>query len=153
MWQGDQSKVRLGHSMRIEIIPKEKLNVEQTTYLRERVAADEHRFDSGPCHDWEMESLRSHLFIVLLKKSNQPIGILYRGGPKEATTMAWWLDYKFRGQLFGKEMVNLFAKILKEEGVTGIGQIVINTHQGRYNAASENLTRKLKAIFGSYDSK
>jgi len=96
-----------------------------------------------------MQSCTSNIFVVILRESSEPIGILYRGGPKQATTVAWWLDQKLRGQSFGHEMIDLFASMLKKEGVTGIGQIVIDTYQGRYNGASENLARRLKAYFGN----
>lgn len=136
--------------MRIQIIPKEDLNEQQIVHLRERVAADEHRFDKGPCHQgWDIQSCSSNIFVVILSEVSEPIGILYRGGPKQATTVAWWLDQIFRGQSFGHEMIDLFANTLKKEGVTGIGQLVIDTYQGRYNGASESLARRLKAHFAN----
>lgn len=135
--------------MRIEIVKKEKLNEEQTLHLRDRTAADEHRGDSGPRRDWEMESLSSFIFVVLLRETSMPVGLLFRGGPKEATSVSWWIDQKFRGRKIGYEMVDLFANILKGEGVTGIAPIPTEPYQGRQNIASEKLARRLRGHFGS----
>ena len=134
--------------MSIEIVKKEKLNGEQTSHLRDRTAADEHRAD-GPCKNWEPESLTPFIFVVVLKETNKPIGILYRGGPKEATSVSWWLDQKFRGCGIGNEMVDLFANILKKEGVTGILPLTIESYRGQRNIASEKLAMRLRAHFGN----
>lgn len=135
--------------VRIEIVKKEKLNEEQIFYLRGRTAADEHRGDSGPCRDWEMESLSSFIFVVLLRETGMPIGLLSRGGPKDATSISWWIDQKFRGCGIGSEMVDLFANMLKKEGVTGIAHLRIESYRGRRNIASEKLETRLRAHFGN----
>jgi len=96
-----------------------------------------------------MESLTSFIFVVLFSETNKPIGLLYRGGPKEATSVSWWLDHKFRGRGIGNEMVDLFANILKKEGVTRIAPLPIEPHQGRHNIASEKLAIRLKAHFAN----
>ena len=49
--------------MRIEIVKKEKLSEEQTSHLRNRTAAHEHRAD-GPCKDWEPETLTPFIFYL-----------------------------------------------------------------------------------------
>lgn len=135
--------------VRIEIVKKEKLTEEQTLHLRDRTVADEHRGDRGPCRDWEMESLTSFIFVVLLKETNMPIGLLYRGGPKDATSISWWIDQKFRGRGIGNEMVDLFANVLKKEGVASIAPIPSEPYRGRQNIASEKLAMRLRGHFCS----
>ena len=130
---------------RIAIIRKSELTEEQITYLRGRVNAPEHLLDMGPQTGWETPPYDSGTFIVVHIKSQQPIGVLYRDGPKDQTHVAWWLDKEFRNKRYGSEMVDLFARVLKEEGVTAIAKIPIVT--GEYYHASVALVRRLKKHF------
>lgn len=123
------------------------MNEEQACHLRARTAVEEHRGDPGPCRDWEMESLGWFIFIVLFNETTQPIGLLYRGGPKDTTSVTWWLDQKFRGRGIGNEVIDLFAHILKGEGVTRIAPIIIEPYRGQRNFASEKLALRLRAHF------
>jgi RimJ/RimL family protein N-acetyltransferase len=132
----------------IEIIKRIQLDEGQRSHLRDRVAADEHREDPRLCQNWEMESLSSLIFIVLFQETNKPIGLLYRGGLPEATIVSWWLDQKFRGQGIGNEMVDVFADILKSEGVTRVNSLTIEPYRGLRNIASEKLEMRLRAHFG-----
>jgi RimJ/RimL family protein N-acetyltransferase len=133
---------------KIEIIQKDRLTQEQIRYLRERVSADEHRMDPGPCGYLDTTP-SSFYFIVCDANSKKPIGILYRGGTKEATIVSWWLDQKYRGHGVGNEMIDLFVTKLKQEGVTGIGQLVIEPYHGTHNIASEKLALRLKVAFAT----
>lgn len=133
--------------MRIAIVKREKLNQEQTSHLRGRTTADEHRGDGVLCRDWEMKSLASMIFVVLLKETFEPIGLFYRGGPKNAISVSWWLDQKFRRRGIGNEMVDLFAKVLKREGVTRIVPLTIEPYRGQRNIASEKLAKRLREHF------
>jgi RimJ/RimL family protein N-acetyltransferase len=135
--------------MRIKIIKRQNLNEEQVTDLRARTTADEHLHDPGPCHSWDMESLASFIFVVVLKETDKAIGLLYRGGPPNATSVSWWIDQRYRERGFGNEMVDLFATILKEEGVTGIAPLPIEPYQGQQNVASERLAARLRKHFNT----
>jgi len=133
--------------MTIKIIERKNLNEQQRSYLRDRTTADEHRDDGALCRTWEMESLASFIFVMLLEETNIPIGLLYRGGPPTATSVSWWIDRRFRGRGLGNEMVDLFATLLKEEGVTGVAPLPIEPYQGQENIASEKLVTRLRRHF------
>jgi len=133
--------------VRIKIIKRDQLNEEQKCCLRSRISADEHRNDPGPCRNWELDSLTSFIFVVLSKETNRPIGILYRDGPRNATSVSWWLDQRFRGRGLGYDMVEIFANFLRGEGVTGIAPLPIEPHRGQQNIASEKLAVRLRVCF------
>jgi len=134
--------------MRIQIVKRERLNEEQRSELRDRVVADADRERSGLLSSWDSES-NGFIFVVLLKQTNKPIGLLYRGGPKTATIVSIWLDEMFRGLGIGNEMIDLFAKILKNEGVTSIADLSIQPYRGQRNFASEKLVVRLRKHFST----
>ncbi len=125
--------------MRVEIVKRKQLTEEQFSLLRNRAMAD---------IDW----VRIGLFANWLDSdSNEPVGLLYRGGPPTATTVTFWLCDTIRGFGIGNNMIDLFAQILKQDGVTGIAPIHIEPYGGQQNIASENLVIRLRRYFSNTD--
>lgn len=132
--------------MRISIIRRNDLDKESIKRLTERVAADEHLHDKGACTVWGIPAYFSKLYVVIEIKSQSPIGILYAGGPPDQTDAAWWIDSLHRKKGYASEAVDLFAKYLKANGVTGVGAILVDTYQGKYDEASHSLVKRFKDI-------
>lgn len=129
---------------RIRIVEKLSLTSDQLQHLEWRLSLPEHQFDCGPRSVWETKGYQPHLFAAILLATAEPIGIVYRAGLPNEINAAWWIDSKYRGKGYGSEMVDLLAKQLLEEGVTGVGDIVNNTFRGEYDQASQRLLSRLK---------
>ena len=130
--------------MRLVIVPKNELSDEQRRYLKERLAAPEHRNDKGPPHVWNTS--RAFLYAFIDKELNLPIAIAEASG-RPLATPAWWVDSKFRGQGYGNEVVDLLAEFLKTDGVTDIGAIQIESYCNEYDEQSTRLARRIRSRF------
>jgi len=133
--------------MHISIIRRKNLDKESIKRLTERVAADDHLYDKGACSIWGNPSYFSKLYVVIEIKSQLPVGILYAGGPPDRTDAAWWIDSLHRGKCYASEAVDLFAEYLKANGVTGVGEILVDTYQGKYDKESCSLVKRFKEYF------
>ncbi|MGH8748029.1 MAG: hypothetical protein ACREU5_02860 [Burkholderiales bacterium] len=80
------------------------------------------------------------------KELNLPIAISEASG-RPVAIPGWWIDHGFRDQGYGNELVDLLAAYLAADGVTGIGLIPIDTHNGQYNEQSSKLARRFRAKF------
>ena len=135
-------------TMRISIIRKTQITKAQLDYLRKRVSLPEHAHDIGPCSNLDDDPYAPNLFIIVHNESQKPIGILHRGGPKEAIEVGWWIDSEYRGQGYGSEAVDLFAELLiEEEGVTGVGNIRVVTYGEKHTEESIKLRKKFIGHF------
>ena len=134
-------------TLRVSVVPRRSLNDEELRSLGERVAAPEHEYDKGPCAVWNTPSYLPNLYVVLESRSQGPIGILYADDSLTAINVGWWLDSLYRGKLYAGEAIDLFAAYLKENGVTGVGSILVDTNQGKYHEASSRLVARFKAHF------
>jgi RimJ/RimL family protein N-acetyltransferase len=130
--------------MRLVIVPKNELSDEQRRYLKERLAAPEHRNDKGPAHVWNTS--RAFLYAFIDKELNLPIAIAEASG-RPLATPAWWVDSKFRSQGYGNEVVDLLAEFLKTDGVTDIGAIQIESYCNEYDEQSTRLARRIRSRF------
>ena len=134
---------------RLRIVDKQHLNPQQLQHLEWRLSLPEHKFDCGPGSVWGSTGYQPNLFAAILVASGDPIGVVYRAGLPNEINASWWIDSKYRGKGYGSEMVDRLAERLKEEGATGIGDIVINTFRGEYDLASRQLVSRLKLAFSS----
>lgn len=131
--------------MCVSIIPKNDLSEEQLRYLCERLSAPEHKDDKGPPKFWNY--YQSGLYAVVEIASNIPIGTVEQSAPLNAVAPGWWIDSCCRGKGFASKMVDSLAKYLKAQGATGVGDILIQTYEGQYDAASEALKKRFEAHF------
>ena len=133
--------------MRLLIIPRNKLDEKYVIALTDSVEAPEHKFDNGSCKSWNVTSYFPNLYAVIELSSQMAIGILYESGPRTKIDVAWWIDSHYRNKGYASEAIDLFACHLKISGVTGVGNILIDTYQGKYHEASSKLAAKFKAHF------
>ena len=110
------------------------------------VSANEHKNDCGPTKNWFSDASEDHLLVIVIEEE-APIGIIYYGGKNTAKDVGWWIASQYRRRNFGSQAIDLLAGFLKAQGVTGIGQITIDTYQGMYNEASSKLVIRLKEYF------
>ena len=89
----------------------------------------------------------SNLYAVIEPSSQTAIGILYKCDPRTKIDVAWWIDSPYRNKGYASEAISLFACLLKTSGVTGVGDILIDTYEGKYHEASSKLAAKFKAHF------
>lgn len=127
------------------IVPKDDLTKAQLTYIDELIDSPEHKDDSGPPKVWH--TYQQGLYAVVKGASNIPIGLVEASGPLEAVTPGWWLDSQVREKGYGHKMVDALAKYLKDHGVTGVGNIPIQSKDGVYDKASIALAISYKAHF------
>lgn len=130
--------------MPLDIITKQELTEHQAQHLVERLSAPEHANDSGPCRVWN--TYQSGLYAFIHKDTGLPIAISEASG-RPIAVPGWWIDSNFRNKGFGNELVDLLAARLKAEGVTGVGRIPIDTHNGEYHEQSMRLARRMRAHF------
>lgn len=133
--------------MRIAIVSRELLDSNCIAHLNGRIASPEHAFDNGPCQNWHHPAYYPNLYVAVLVETQVPVGILYAGGPESKIDAAWWIDASFRGRHFGSEIIDEFALLLKSKGVTGVGQILVDTFGGKYQEASSCLRARLQSHF------
>lgn len=136
--------------MLIIIIPKLKLLPEVEQALSLRITAPEHQHDNGAIVAWNSSGAASQTYIALLEQSNKTrvaFGLLTAGGPSDSTAVAWWIDYKYRGRHLGKPMIDAMAILLRDQGVTAIGRIPIDTFAAKYNQQSIALAQRLRSHF------
>jgi hypothetical protein len=133
-------------AVRVSIVKRQALASEKLRYLTDRLFALEHELDTRPTSVWHLESYAPNLYAILLKSSDLPIGILYVGGPKNAIDVSWWIDSRYRGLGYGGEAVDMLAALLKADGVTGVGGIMIQAYEGNYIASSK-LAKRLRKLF------
>jgi RimJ/RimL family protein N-acetyltransferase len=134
---------------RLVLIPKPELSDAQIRLIDARVAAPEHQHDGGPLGSWRQFSASNQLatlYAFLRKEDGVPIGIVEASG-LPITTPAWWIDSKFRGRGYWRELVDLLAAHLKSKGVTGVGRMPIITYQGAHDEASIAMAKRFKAHF------
>lgn len=132
--------------MRVALVKKQNLGGARLSYLTARLFASEHELDISQRPVWHLESYTPNLYAVVLKDSGLPIGIIYAAGPKTAIDASWWIDSKYRGQGYAAEAIDTLADYLKENGATGIGNILIAAY-GENHAASSKLVKRLKGLF------
>lgn len=130
--------------MRLTLLAKNALLPDQLRYLDERLAAPEHRDDKGPPRVWYI--YQTHLYAFLETKLQLPIAISEASG-RPIATPGWWIDKMFRGQGYGNELADLLAAHLAIDGVTDIGRILIDTHNGEYDERSGKLARRFRVRF------
>ena len=133
--------------MGLLVTPYSMLDENRISALNSRVAAPEHRFDNGPCNSWNTPSYFPCLYAISKSDPELIIGILYAGGPKTKIDVGWWLDSLYRGKGYASEAIDLLACHLKNSGVTGVGNILVDTFQGNYHDASSKLLARFKAHF------
>ena len=104
----------------------------------------EHANDSGPCRVWNTYQFALYAFIQ--RDTGLPIAISEASG-RPVAVPGWWIDSKFRRMGYGNELVDLLARKLKADGVTGIGRIPIDTYNGNYNEQSTRLATRIRAHF------
>jgi RimJ/RimL family protein N-acetyltransferase len=130
--------------MRLRILPKDKLSLGQCQYLDKRLVLPEHQIDRGPIQIWHQ--YQSYLYAFVHDELSMPIAISEASG-RPIAAPGWWIDYKFRGQGYGNELVDLLAEFLATDGVTSIRPIPIDTKNGTYNEQSKKLAIRLRARF------
>ncbi|MBT3045025.1 MAG: GNAT family N-acetyltransferase [Candidatus Thiodiazotropha sp. (ex Codakia orbicularis)] len=114
--------------------------------MEEIIGHNDHEFDKGPISNWSNPTSSSFLLVVVLDENN-PIGLIYHGGPVDNHDVGWWIAKNFRRKGLGSLTMEVLASYLKGIGVTRIGNITIDTYDGKYNDASSKLVKKLKSHF------
>jgi len=132
-------------SVKLRIVPKNELSVEQLRHLEDRLRAPEHAMDRGPITVWT--TYARGLYGVVDEVTAIPIGIVEASGPLDQMGAGWWLDSRFRGKGVGSELADALAAYFKSLGVTGIGRILIDTFGGEHTTASNKLAIRLKSHF------
>lgn len=130
----------------IELIKKSLLNQSMTKKMNFLVELSAHKFDKGPILNWSIPNSSEFLLVIVQDKEN-PIGIIYHGGPEYSHDVGWWLAQEYRGKRYGSQAIDILAEHLKGVGVTGIGSVTIDTYQGEYDEASSKLVQRLKQYF------
>lgn len=132
----------------IRIVPKGELSASDLAYIAQRVADPEHSGDSGPITGWNEPHEATRYYAALLAQgaTETPFALLNRGGEPHCTLVGWWIDKRFRGQHRGKKLMDAWAAYLKADGVTGLGEIRIETFNPNY-AASLELKRYMLSLF------
>ena len=126
--------------MQILIKRKNELSPKQIEDISNRIALDIHKYDIGPTTCWN--TYVNGLYAAVDTRE-EVVGLIEASGPEHAVNPGWWIDSKCRGRGVGKLVVVELAKYLRANGYHGIGNIVIQTREGRYDEAS----RKLKSLF------
>jgi RimJ/RimL family protein N-acetyltransferase len=130
--------------MRLRIVRKDELTVEQSQYLDERLGAPEHKHDGGPPTVWHI--YQRFLYAFVLIERGLPIGISEASG-RPVVVPGWWIDSKYRGQGYGRELVDLLAPYVRADGATSVGAISIQTYQCAYDAQSVRLVQRFHSQF------
>lgn len=136
----------MAEGARVFIVPRSALNEAELKHITERVFAPEHELDTGPRPIWHLESYAPKLYVILLKEGRVPIGTIYIGGVETSIDVAWWIDSQYRGQRLGADTVDVLARLLKSNGVTGIGPIAVTAYGDAYYA-SARLVKRLRSYF------
>lgn len=127
----------------VRIIKKDELTDDQRVYLDDRLNEPQHKDDCGPPQIWN--SYTSGLYAAIDEETGKPFGIIEASGDKPRP--GWWVDSLYRNTGYASAMIDALAQYLKRKGVTGIGYILIQTYQSRYDSASEALKRRLCSHF------
>lgn len=131
----------------VRIIKKGELTDDQRIYLDERLNDPQHKNDCGPPQVWNVYT--SGLYAAIDDETGKPFEIIEASGNKAKMAPGWWVDYLYRETGLASAMIDALAQYLKREGVTGVGYIMIQTYQSRYDSASEALKRRFCSHFPS----
>ena len=130
--------------MCLTMIEKTALSAAQLKLIAERLSLPEHQDDLGPPKVWGVYS--SGLFAYFEAASGRLVALVEASGLNNVQP-GWWVDSAFRGQGFGRKVVDLLAEHLKARGVTSIGSMAITTHQQQFDQQSKKLAQRLRRHF------
>ena len=131
---------------RLLLMPKPELSDAQNRLINARLAAPEHAHDEGPPRVWNTYQA-STLYAFFREEDGALVGLVEASGPSRAISPGWWIDSKYRGCGYWRELIDLLAEHLKSKGVTGVGRIPITTYQGAHDDASIAMAKHFKAHF------
>ena len=126
------------------MIEKSALSPVQSALVQERLSLAEHVNDLGPPQVWA--TYASGLFALFEATSCRLVALVEVSG-LDNVQPGWWIDSAFRKQGYGKKVIDVLAKYLKERGVTRIGPIAITTYQQQYDKQSSKLAKRLRSYF------
>jgi RimJ/RimL family protein N-acetyltransferase len=132
----------------LKIVPKQDLSDEQLAYIDQRIKDPAHQNDVGPLIQTCWGTYTNGLFAIINIDSEIPIGLIESSGPPDARTAGWWIDSKFRNQGFGSVMIDALILYLKNNGTTGIGNLLITSPKPVESASSKRMAIRLKKAFG-----
>ncbi len=122
---------------------KHDLSPAQLATVTERLALPIHAHDEGPSRAWATYKSGLHAFFD--DDSGRLIALVEFGeGP--TVRPSWWIDHEFRGQGYGKRIIELLAAHLLAHGVTRIGRVLIASHKQQYDAQSTKLVVRLRRL-------
>ena len=131
--------------MRLCLVQKEYLTPEQLDEINELFRHSiKLEGECGPIKMWKIYQQGLYAFITLDGKTT--IAVAEASG-RPVSVPGWWVDPKYRGQGYGKELVDLLAPHLRKDGVTTIGNILIQTPDGKFDAQSRRLVIRLQSYF------
>lgn len=123
---------------------KEDLTEDQLEFIEQRLQLPIHTKDIGVSKVWHLYGTGFLAFFY--EDSNRLIALIEASG-HEVVRPGWWIDSDFRGQGFGKQIIDLLADHLKSRGVKAIGLMHITTHEQEYDIQSERLAIRLRSHF------
>ena len=138
------SSTLAAYNMCLTMIEKTALSAAQLKLIAERLSLPEHQDDLGPPKVWGVYS--SGLFAYFEAASGRLVALVEASGLHNVQP-GWWVDSAFRGQGFGRKVVDLLAEHLKARGVTSIGSMAITTHQQQFDQQSKKLAQRLRRHF------
>ena len=132
--------------MAVTLIPRTSLTAAQIATVRARLSAPEHAADWYELKvpdTWER--MRAYAYIDDLTL----IGVITITGSDDAIDPAWWIDKLYRGQGYGRRMIEALAPLLIAQGVTGIKRNVMIA-SGPSDPASRKLVNLLRELVGQF---
>lgn len=131
--------------MRTALTQKCNLSTEQLAALDVRLQLSiELEGECGPIRAWK--AYPNFLYALVLVQANTVIGLVEASG-RPRSGPGWWIDPRFRGKCFGNELIDLLAIRLKQDGVTGLLPMPIQTPGSKYDSQSSKLVARLRAHF------
>lgn len=131
--------------MRLRLVRKEDLSASELQRFHERLQESvQLEGECGPVRAWYVYSRFLYGFISVA--DDQPIAIAEASGRPESSP-GWWVHPACRGLGYGSELVDLLAQHLREDGVTSIGRMSIQTPGGKYDLQSSKLVSRLRGHF------
>jgi RimJ/RimL family protein N-acetyltransferase len=134
--------------MRLAIIPKVQLSIDQLREASERIFAPEHGCDVGPRYFWNRPEHDRHHLALFDLESQDFVGTVHCIiTPPVVQDFTWWLDSRIRGKGYWRALADdLAAYLKKRHGIQKVGLIVFGPN---HRAASQKIAQRLISHFDS----